>query len=137
MKSSGLVIAAALLAGLTGVLYWSDHHKTEDKPIVSADAPPKIFTLKDADISKIAIKKKGIEEVALTKNDAGKWQITAPKPLSADQDSVSSMVSTLSTLGSDRLVADKADDLGEYGLAQPSLEAEITLKDNKSQKLLI
>jgi Domain of unknown function (DUF4340) len=137
MKSSGLVIAAALLAALTGVLYWSDHHKTDDKPIVSADAPPKIFTLKDTDISKIAIKKKGVEEVALAKNDAGKWQITAPTALSADQDSVSSMVSTLSTLGSDRLVADKAEDLGQYGLAQPSLEADITLKDNKSQKLLI
>jgi hypothetical protein len=137
MKSSGLVIAAALLAALTGVLYWSDHHKAEDKPIVSADAPPKIFTLKDTDISKIEIKKKGVEEVALAKNDAGKWQITAPKPLNADQDSVASMVSTLATLGSDRLVADKADDLAQYGLAQPSLEAEVTLKDNKSQKLLI
>ena len=137
MKSSGLLIAAALLAALTGVLYWSDHHKAEDKPVVSADAPPKIFTLKDADISKIAVKKKGVEEVALARNDAGKWQITTPKPLSADQDSVSSMVSTLSTLGSDRLVVDKADDLKQYGLASPSLEAEITMKDNKSQKLLI
>jgi len=137
MKSSGLLIAAALLAVLTGVLYWSDHHKAEDKPVVSADAPPKIFTLKDADISKIAVKKKGVEEVALARNDAGKWQITTPKPLSADQDSVSSMVSTLSTLGSDRLVVDKADDLKQYGLASPSLEAEITMKDNKSQKLLI
>jgi hypothetical protein len=137
MKSSGLLVAAARLAALTGVLYWSDHHKAEDKPIVSADAPPKIFTLKDIDISKIEVKKKGAQEVALAKNDAGKWQITAPKPLSADQDSVSSMVSTLATLGSDRLVTDKATDLGQYGLAQPSLEAEITMKDNKSQKLLI
>ena len=95
MKSSGLLIAAALLAGLTGVLYWSDHHKTDDKPIVSADAPPKIFTLKDTDIAKIEIKKKGAQEVALARNDAGKWQITAPKPLGADPDAVSSMVSAL------------------------------------------
>ncbi len=137
MKSSGLLIAAVLLAALTGVLYWSDHHKAEDKPVVAADTPPKIFTLKDADISKIEIKKKGAEEVALARNDAGKWQITAPTPLSADQDSVSSVVSTLATLGSDRLVADKAADLAQFGLAQPSLEADITLKDNKSQKLLL
>ena len=37
MKSTGLLIAAALLAALTGVLYWSNHHKTEDKP--ASDAP--------------------------------------------------------------------------------------------------
>jgi hypothetical protein len=138
MKSNGLLIAAALLAALTGVLYWSNHHKPDDKPVsIGADAPPKIFTLKDTDISKIEIKKKGEQEVALARNDSGKWQITAPKPLAADQDSVSSMVSTLSTLGSDRLVADKATDLSQYGLAQPSLEADITLKDNKTQKLLV
>jgi uncharacterized protein DUF4340 len=138
MKTSGLIVAAAVLAALTGALYWSDHHKAAEKTAsISADTPPKILTLKDADISKIEIKKKGAEEVALAKNDAGKWQITAPKPLSADQDSVSSMVSTLSTLGSERLVEDKANDLSQYGLTQPSLEADITLKDNKSQKLLI
>jgi hypothetical protein len=138
MKSSGLIVAAAVLAALTGVLYWSDHHKADEKSVnISADTPPKILALKDADISKIEIKKKGAQEVALAKNDAGKWQITAPKPLSADQDSVSSMVSTLSTLGSERLVEEKANDLSQYGLTHPSLEADITMKDNKSQKLLI
>lgn len=138
MKTSGLIVAAAVLAALTGTLYWSDHHKAAEKPAsISTDAPPKILTLKDADISKIEIKKKGAEEVALAKNDAGKWQITSPKPLGADQDAVSSVVSTLSSLGSERLVDDKASDLNQYGLTQPSLEADITTKDNKSQRLLI
>jgi hypothetical protein len=138
MKTSGLIVAAAILAALTGTLYWSDHHKaTETTSAASANTPPKILTLKDGDISKIELKKKGADGVALAKNDAGKWQITAPKPLSADQDSVSSVVSTLSSLSSERLVDDKASDLNQYGLTQPSLEADITTKDNKSQKLLI
>jgi hypothetical protein len=139
MKSSGLVIAAAVLAILTGVLYWSNHHKPGETATAAstADTPPKILAFKDGEISQVEIKKKGVEQVAFSKNDAGKWQLTAPKLLGADQDAVANMVSTLSSLGSERLVDEKAADLAQYGLTQPSLEADITTKDNKSQKLLI
>jgi hypothetical protein len=137
MKSTGLLIAAALLAALTGTLYWSDHHKTADATAMPVDAAPKIFTLKDTDLSKIEIKKKGAEEVALAKNDAGKWQVTSPTQLNADQDAVSSMASTLSSLNSERVVEDKASDLKQYGLSEPAIEVDIASKDGKSQKLLI
>jgi hypothetical protein len=139
MKTTGLLIAAAVLAALTGLLYWSDHHKPGETTSASstAEAPaPKILTLKDADISKIAIKKKGADELDLAKGSDGKWQITAPKPLSADQDSVTSLVSTVSSLNSDRLVDDKPSDLKQYGLAEPTLEVDVTTKE-KPQKLLI
>jgi hypothetical protein len=137
MKSTGLLIAAAVLAALTGTLYWSDHHKAVDATATPVDAAPKVLTLKDADLTKIEIKKKGAEEVAVAKNDGGKWQITAPAPLAADQDAISSMVSTLSSLSSERVVEDKASDLKQYGLTDPALEVDIASKDGKSQKLLL
>jgi Domain of unknown function (DUF4340) len=138
MKSTGLLVAAAVLLALTGALYWSDHHKASETSASSSAEPPapKILTLKDSDISKVDIKKKGAEQVALAKDNAGKWQITAPQPLSADQDSVTSLVSTLSSLSSERLVTDSSSDLKQYGLAEPSLEVDLTTKD-KPQKLLI
>jgi hypothetical protein len=137
MKTGGLLVAAAVLAALTGALYWSDHHKPAESAATPAEAPPpKILTLKDTDISKIEIKKKGADEVTLAKNDAGKWQITSPQTLSADQDAVSSIVSTLSSLSSERLVDDKAGDLKQYGLTEPAIEVDITTKD-KPAKLLI
>src|SRR5882724_136206 len=123
MKNSGLLIADVVLAVLSGVLYWSNRHPaSENTAKASIDTPPKILTLKQEDISKIEIKKKGGEELGLAKGDAGKWQITAPKPLGADQEAVSSLLSSVSALNSDRLVEDKASDLSQYGLAQPSLE---------------
>jgi hypothetical protein len=138
MKNSGLIIAAVVLAALTGALYWSNHHPaSENTAKASVDAPPKILTLKQDDISKIQIKKKGGEELDLAKGDAGKWQITAPKPLGADQEAVSSLLSTVSSLSSDRLVEDKATDLSQYGLTQPSLELDVTTKDAKPQKLFL
>src|ERR1700730_9734797 len=129
MKSTGLLIAAVVLAALTGTLYWSDHHKAVDATAAPVDAAPKVLTLKDADLTKIEIKKKGAPEVALAKNNGAKWQITAPAPLAADQDAISSMVSTLSSLSSERVVEDKASDLKPYGLTDPALEVDIATKD--------
>jgi Domain of unknown function (DUF4340) len=138
MKNSGLIIAALVLAALTGALYWSNHHPPSDNTTkASLDTPPKILSLKQEDISKIAIRKKGGEELDLAKGDAGKWQITAPKPLGADQEGVSSLLSSVSSLNADRLVDDKAVDLNPYGLAQPSLELDVTTKDGKPQKLFL
>jgi len=138
MKNSGLLIAAVVLAALTGVLYWSNHHPpSESTAKASLDTPPKILSLKQEDISNIEIRKKGGEELDLAKGDAGKWRITAPKPLGADQEAVSSLLSTVSSLNADRLVEDKAADLSQYGLAQPSLELDLTTKDGKPQKLFL
>ncbi len=138
MKSSGLIIAAVVLAALTGVLYWSNHHPpSENTAKASLDTPPKILSLKQEDISKIEIRKKGGEELDLAKGEAGKWQITAPKPLSADQEAVSSLLSTVSSLNADRLVEEKPGDVSQYGLAQPTLELDLTTKDAKPQKLLL
>jgi hypothetical protein len=138
MKSSGLMIAALVLAALSGVLYWSGHHKPADTPsITPSEEAPKILTLNAGDISRVEIDKQGALNVAVAKDPAGKWQITAPKALSADQSSVSSLVSSLSPLTSDRLVEDKAGDLQQYGLKSPSLEVKVTTKDGKSHQLLV
>ena len=136
MKLNGLLAAAVVLAGLSGLLYWSNHHPATEATSKVSDTPPKILTLQDGDVSKIDIRKKGAETVDLAKNDAGKWQINSPKVLGADQDAVSSIVSTLSSLNSERLVEDSAADLSQYGLAPPSLEIDVTAK-GRTQKLLM
>jgi hypothetical protein len=138
MKMNSLLVAAIVLAALSGVLYWSNHRKPVENAVkVSADTPPKILTLAQDDITKVDIKKKSGDEVVLAKNDAGKWQITEPKPFRADQSEVSRMLSTLSSLSSERLIEEKAGNLSDYGLAQPAAELIVTEKDNKSQKVLI
>src|SRR5438046_1630466 len=121
MKIRGLTIATVVLAALAGTLYWSNRHKPDETTQASADTPPKILTLKEGDITKVDLKKK-TEDIVLAKDSGGKWQITSPQTLSADQSAVSSMISTLSSLSSDRLVEDKASDLNQYGLSQPTIE---------------
>jgi len=135
MKIRGFISAIVVLAGLTGALYWSNRQKPAET--ASADAPPKILTLKEEDITKIDLKKKGADELVLAKDSSGKWQITAPQPLGVEQSTVSPMLSSLSTLTSERLVEDKASDLGQYGLSDPAIAATITEKNNKTHQLLV
>src|SRR5277367_1742013 len=137
MKLRGLIIAALVLAGLTGVLYWSNHHKPADTTEASADVPPKILAVNEADISKFDLKKNGEEQVAAERNSAGLWQLTSPAPLAADQSAVANLLGTFSSLNSERVVEDKASSLAAYGLDAPKLEVDLTEKGNKTQKLLL
>lgn len=138
MKFRGLAIAALVLAILGGVLYWSNHRKSaEDNAKLSTNTSPAILKLSASAVSQLTFKKKNAEPVTLAKANDGKWQITEPKTLTADQDAVSGVLSSLSSLNSDRVVEDQATDIKQYGLDQPSLELDITEQDHKSQKLLI
>lgn len=136
MKLRGLIIAIVVLAGLTGALYWSNRQKPAETAEASADAPPKILTLKQEDISKIDLKKKGSDELVLAKDGSGKWQITSPKALGVEQAAVSPMLSTLASLTAGRLAEEKASDLGQYGLSDPPFVVTITEKGNKTHTVL-
>src|SRR5579859_6102991 len=137
MKLRSLIVATIAFLALAGILYWSDHRKPEETAKASTDTPPAILKLDEGSISMLELKKKAAEPIVLAKNAAGAWQITQPKPLNADQSAVSGVLSTVSSLNSERLVDDKPADLKQYGLDQPSFEADITGKDNQSQKLLL
>ena len=136
MKFRGLLIAVVVLAALGGLVFWSNKREKAAAGKPSADQPPKILSVPEDQFKTLALKKKD-ETTRLTKSDAGKWEILEPKKLNADQDSVSSLVSTLSSLSSDRLIEEKAADLTQYGLNAPSLEVDVTKKDGKTDKLLL
>jgi Domain of unknown function (DUF4340) len=141
MKTRGLIIAAIVLAALLGLLYWSNRHKpseTTDTALPSPSEPaPKILALNEGDISKVELRKKGGDQIVIAKDSSGKWQITSPKQMGVDESAVSSMLSSLSSVNSERLVEEKAADVDRYGLTQPTLEVTIADKNNATHKLLI
>ncbi len=138
MKLGSLILATAVFLALAGTLYWSEHRKPSDNVAkASADTSPPILKLDEAAITNLELKKKDAAPIVLTKGNSGAWKIAQPKPFNADQNTVSSVLSTLSSLNSERVVEDKASDLKQFGLDHPSVEADITEKDKKMQQLLI
>lgn len=136
MKSKGLLTATFLLLVLSAAIWWSNKKTaTADKAPVET-ATVKLLNLPEDQIQNIEIKKRTGETINLQRNDS-QWQITSPKQLRADPDAVSSMLSTLSPLSSDRTVEEKATSLDQYGLTQPTIELSIADKNKKTTKLLI
>ncbi len=138
MKFRGLILAILVLVVLGGLLYWSNHRKPPEQDVNSSlSASPVILKMDQGNITQLSLARKGSAPVTLVKGTAGKWQIIAPKAWSADQDEVSGMLSTLSSLTADRVVEDKASDLKQYGLDDPSVKIDIESKDYKERKLLL
>ena len=136
MSPARLLIAAVLLGGLAIGVWFSNKSEAAKAKEPPKDAAPKILALTEADISGIDIQKKDGTDTVLNK-DNGKWAITAPKPLGADQPSVDTLTSAVTNLTADRMVDDHPTDLASYGLQPPLEKVTFTMKDGKTHELLI
>jgi hypothetical protein len=135
MRGRGLLVAAGLLAILGGAYYYENNKKPAD-PKPDPDAPPKLITLSTDQARQIEVHHKD-ETTVIQRDSSGKWQISAPTPLSADQAAASQIATSLADLTWDRLIEDKPADLSGFGLVSPSSEVMLTTKDGKTRKLLI
>jgi len=137
MKFARLLIAAAVLAGLGGLLYWSNRSEEAKAGKPDPKAAPKILDLKEADIKQIEIRRRDGETTVVGRNDSGKWTITAPQPLAADQSAVSSLATAAAVLSSDRVVDENASNLPSYGLDPARIGITLTMADGKTRVLRI
>ncbi len=135
MKPTGLLVAVAVLVLLGGAVWWSNK-KQASAAKSSTDTSIKLLTIPDDQFQEIHIQKAGAEPEDLKRQD-GKWQLTAPKALPADQDTAVSLVSTLSNVTADAVIEPKATDLAPYGLAHPSIDVQVKRKDGKTDELQI
>src|ERR1022692_2740964 len=121
MKLARLLIAALVLAGLVGLMYWSN--RSEEAKATKGDpkAAPKILDLKEADIKQIEIRHRDGETAIVKRDGSGKWTIAAPQALAADQSAVSAITTAAATLSSDRVVDENASNLSSYGLDPPRI----------------
>ena len=123
MKPRSLLIAAVLLAALSGVVWWSKRHPEAAQSTPVTPPSPKLVDIPEAQIQSIDLKKKDGSVVAVERK-GDKWAITQPQPYATDQDAVNSLASSLSPVSADNVVEDKAADFSKYGLTAPSLSVE-------------
>lgn len=132
-----LTIACLVLAALAGTLYWSNRHPNIPPPAPAEAVGPTILKIDPAAVTAFTLRAKGAPAVSLARDANQAWQITAPKPMQADPEQVSMLLSSLSPLYAQQVVASSATDLKQYGLNAPSVEIDLTEKGHSEQRLLI
>ncbi|MGA2116528.1 MAG: DUF4340 domain-containing protein [Bryobacteraceae bacterium] len=132
MKPKGLLVAVVLLAVLGGAVWYSNKKQAAKEKAPAADASPKIVSIPDDQVQDILIQRPGGETVELQRKTQSTYVLTQPKPLPADVDAASSLITTVASISADKTIEDKATDFSPYGLAKPSLEVHITRKDGKA-----
>jgi len=135
MGTKKLLIAAGLLAALSGVLWWSNKHPDWGKTKTPETETPSLVNVPDVSLDGVDIRKKDGSKVSL-EHKGGKWSITAPTVFPADQDAAGSIASALAQANGDSVVEEKPGDVGKYGLTNPSLTVTIHEKGGKSEQLV-
>jgi hypothetical protein len=135
MKPLRLLTAVIVLAVLGAAIWWTNKHPSVDAT-KKDPTTQKLVPLSGADdVTAIAIDKQGSDPVAVAKT-SGKWAVTKPTPLPADQDAASMLVSSIQTLTWDRVVDEHPTDLAAFGLNNSPLQVAVTLKNGKTTKVI-
>jgi hypothetical protein len=137
MKPKGLLVAVVLLAVLGGAVWYSNKKQAEKEKAPAAAASPKIVSIPDDQVQDILIQRPGGETVELQRKTQTTYVLTQPKPLPADVDAASSLITTVASISADKTIEDKATDFTPYGLTKPSLDVRITRKDGKAFNLQV
>ncbi len=133
MSSRNLLIAAIILAALSGVVWWSKRHP--ETPATSTPAAaPKLADITAGQIKQIDLTKKDGATLTIARQN-GKWAITSPQALPADQDAVNSVAAALNPLTSDNVVESQPTDVAKYGLTSPSLTVTVHENNGKSDRI--
>lgn len=135
MQFRGLLLAAAALAVLGGLVWWSNKAEANKGKAADPNAPPKLVEIDAAKLQKVNIAKNGTV-TTLERPADNRYRITAPQPLAADQDAASGVFTALTSYVSDGIVEEKPASLATFGLDHPTLAVAITRKDGAPVKLL-
>jgi hypothetical protein len=71
----------------------------------------------------------------MVKDDSGKWTITAPTGLVADNAAIAAISGAVTPLNADHTIDDNLTDLAAYGLEPPVTSLKLTTKDGKVTRL--
>jgi hypothetical protein len=134
MQLRKLLIAAVILAALSGAVWYTKQHPPAASSTTPATSSTNLVNIPADSITAVDVSRKDGTALALAKKD-GKWVITAPTSYNADQEAVNSMTSSVGPAAADSVVDEKPTDPAKYGLSDPSVTVTLHEKSGKSDKI--
>jgi len=127
------LIALVILAGLWAGFTYYDKRKAQSAPVSTETKPSeKLIPVDCKHIQSFSVKPKDGAPITC-RLESGKWQIESPQKLPADDSTVSSLLSTLTTATVNDVVDAHPANLKDYGLDQPSETLEVSTDTKPAQ----
>ena len=123
------IILVLVLAGLGAYIYFVD----SKKPAGGIEEKQKVFSVEADKIEEITVTADA--ETTTLRKEGGTWKVTSPVSTDADTTEVSGMTSALAGLEVNRVVAENATNLAEYGLAEPRIKLAFKAQGGASGEL--
>ena len=121
MKGAWSTLAlVAVAAGLGAYIYFVDAKRPE------TEAKEKLFSVAADDVDELRITAKG--DTTVVRKTDGRWALVEPVATDADQNEITSLLSSLTSLEINREVDPNAANLAEYGLTTPKADVTFTAK---------
>lgn len=141
MQANRLLIAALLLAGLGGSIWWTNRQPAES--IDTSKVPNnsvKLMSLLEADLTEVKVQIKG-EAPRIYRKDLNsqKWNLVSEQEKDpsyrTDGEAVMNVINSSSTFPTDKMVDENATDLIQYGLDPPQIVVDIKDKNGKAERV--
>ena len=130
MKPMPLMIALGVLVILGGLVYY-----TEENPPSSGDEKTPIVDVEQDSIQKVIVTRPDKDPIELQRGEDDEWTFGEPLTIPADQSSVNSMVSSLASMDSDRVVEENVVNWEPYGLTgQGTAQVEAVVEEGEDEK---
>jgi hypothetical protein len=127
----GLVVVAALLGGY---YYWYEVKGGEQRK-AAEEASQRIFQLQKEAIEAVSIRR-GQEVIKLAKDTTHGWMLVEPVHARAEDRSIAEVLDGLVEGKRDKIIAEQATEVGDFGLKDPSLVVQATVKDVETPIIL-
>ena len=129
-----LMIALGVLVILGGLVYY-----TEENPPSSGDEKTPIVDVEEDSIQKVIVTRPDKDPIELRRGEDDEWTFGEPLTIPVDEFSVNSMVSSLASMNSDRVVEENVVNWEPYGLSgqgtlQVEAEVEAVVEEGEDEK---
>lgn len=122
-----------LIAVMGGALVYYFEYRDAEPRDTEPDKSKPAFAFKREDLTGVAITKNG--QTLMLEASEGKWSLVKPVSAPANVSAVDSLVGDLVNARVERAIQASADQLKNFGLAEPAVTVELKLKDGKVHRI--
>lgn len=136
MRFKTTFLLAVVFAGL-GLYLFLIEFPQEQKKEAQAEKASRVYSFNSKEVSGLIVQYPNMEEIGLTKDGAGKWQMTRPIETPASRTLINKIIGLMTdSLEFKQTVEEKPTDLRSFGLDPPQILIALKFPDHEEQLLI-